>query len=311
MADWNLSAQGGVAAAVGEGHQRGREDHGKRFPCWDWSHGVLSWCNQGSSSFSGSFVRVGNTSFVELHMAVRIALEFFADWVVQEPMKSPADPPGVAGEVFRVDAMGSDQGICVGGWETYGGAEPASSRWFSVELTRQNAPWLYIKGEPHRTIAASELLAVTIAVIVFGPEAKWRSKHGRLVLSGFTDNASNTYLIDKYLSVKFPVSMVLMELSRQLAKLDSELQLHWIPREQNEESDDLSKGRFNRFDEKRRVQVDFDKLELLVIPKLVKHAMEFDKEIQLRKSSKGDQSNKKGPTGKTPAEEKLRLRQPW
>ena len=255
--------------------------------------------------------RVGNTSFVELHMAVRISLEFFADWVVQEPMKPPADPPGVAGEVFRVDAMGSDQGICIGGWETYGGSDPAVSRWFSVELTRKDAPWLYIRGEPHRTIAASELLAVTVAVIVFGPEAKWRNKHGRLVLSGFTDNASNTYLVDKYLSVKFPVSMVLMELSRQLAKLGSELQLHWIPREQNEESDDLSKGRFDRFDERLRVQVDFDKLELLVIPKLVEHAMEFDKEIQIRKTSKGDQAGAKLMGGRTPAEEKLRLRQPW
>ena len=255
--------------------------------------------------------RVGNTSFVELHMAVRISLEFFADWVVQEPMKPPADPPGVAGEVFRVDAMGSDQGIRIGGWETYGGSDPAASRWFSVELNRKNAPWLYIRGEPHRTIAASELLAVTVAVIVFGPEAKWRNKHGRLVLSGFTDNASNTYLLDKYLSVKFPVSMVLMELSRQLAKLGSELQLHWIPREQNEESDDLSKGRFDRFDERLRVQVDFDKLELLVIPKLVGHAMEFDKEIQLRKTSRGDQAGAKLMGGRTPAEEKLRLRQPW
>ena len=185
--------------------------------------------------------RVSNTAFVELHMAVRLALEFFAEWLRREPMKSPADPPGVAGEVFRVDAMASDLGICIGGWETFETNDPAKARWFSVTLDRKSCPWLYIRGEPHRTIAASELLAVTMAAVVFGPRAKWKHKHGRLVLSGFTDNASNSYVIDKFLSVKFPVSMVLMELSRQLAELQSELQLHWIPREQNEESDDLSK----------------------------------------------------------------------
>ncbi len=151
----------------------------------------------------------------------------------------------------------------IGGWETFASSDPSTARWFSVELTRKNAPWLYIRGEPHRTIAASELLAVTVAVILFGPAAKWRSKHGRLVLSGFTDNASNSYLIDKYLTVKFPVSMVLMELSRQLAVLGSELQLHWIPCEQNEESDNLSKGHYDAFDPKLRLAVDWEATPLL------------------------------------------------
>ncbi len=248
--------------------------------------------------------RVGNTSFVDL----KISLEFFAEWLEDEPMKPPCDPPAVAGEVFRVDAMASDQGIMIGGWETFETTDPSLARWFSIEISRKNSPWLYIRGEPHRTIAASELLAVTMAVILFGSAAKWRNRHGRLVLSGFTDNASNSYLVDKYLSVKFPVSMVLMELSRQLAALGAELQLHWIPREQNEESDNLSKGHFDAFDPKLRLDVDWDNIPFLVIPKMVEHAMSFDKEIQLKKGSAG---NSKPASGRTPPEEKLRLRQPW
>ena len=255
--------------------------------------------------------RVGNTAYVDLHMAIKLSLEFFRDWLVEEPMKPPCDPPGVAGEVFRVDAMASEQGIMIGGWETFETTDPKKARWFSVELTRKNAPWLYIRGEPHRTIAASELLAVTVAVMLFGPAAKWKNKHGRLVLSGFTDNSSNSYLIDKYLSVKFPVSMVLMELSRQLAALGSELQLHWIPREQNEESDNLSKGRFDAFDPKNRIEVDWERAPLLVIPKLVDHAMDFDKEIQMKKTSAGGQSSQKSASSRTAPEDKLRLRQPW
>ena len=273
-----------VAATNREGRILGRD-----FKAGVGRMGFLAGAVRGARPFLAPLyavaAKVGNTAFVELHMAVKIALEFFSGWLQEEPMKPPCGPPGVAGEVFRVDAMASEQGIMIGGWETFESSNPGTARWFSVELTRKNAPWLYIRGEPHRTIAASELLAVTVAVILFGPAAKWRNKHGRLVLSGFTDNASNSYLIDKYLSVKFPVSMVLMELSRQLAVLGSELQLHWIPREQNEESDNLSKGHYDAFDPKLRLVVDWENAPLLVIPKLVEHAMEFDKEIQLKKSS--------------------------
>ena len=255
--------------------------------------------------------KLGNTTFTELPMAVRLALEFFAEWLVKDPMKPLSDPPGVAGEVFRVDAMASEQGIRVGGWETYHSTNPWETRWFSVEITRKNCPWLYVRGEPHRTIAASELLAVTLAVMLFGTEARWGCKHGRLVLSGFTDNSSNAHLIDKYLSVKFPVSMVLMELSRQLSDLQSELQLHWIPREQNEQSDDLSKGKFDAFDPKKRIVVDLETLPFKVIPKLMEHAMKFDQEIQLRRTSKsGAAGHPDLSLGKTPPAEKLRLRQP-
>ena len=96
--------------------------------------------------------RVGATSYVDLHMAIRLALEFFADWLRREPMQSLRDPPGVAGEVFRVDAMASELGIRIGGWETFQSTDPKKARWFSLELTRQNCPWLYVKGAaPHHS----------------------------------------------------------------------------------------------------------------------------------------------------------------
>ncbi len=65
-------------------------------------------------------------------MAVKISLEFFAEWLEDEPMKPPCDPPAVAGEVFRVDAMASDQGIMIGGWETFETTDPSRARWFSI-----------------------------------------------------------------------------------------------------------------------------------------------------------------------------------
>ena len=174
-------------------------------------------------------------------------------------------------------------------------------------MTRRNFPWLYLKGEPFRTIAAAELLAVTVAVMAFKEKAPWRNADGRFSITGFTDNASNSFVVDKYLSTKFPVSLVLMELAYQLGGMEVSLNLHWIPREQNEEADDLSKGRFEKFDPKKRIEVDLEKMDFKIIPVLAEVAGRLDEEIRLKKVSK----EKKHPEKRTPAEEKLRMREPW
>ena len=114
-------------------------------------------------------------------------------------------------------------------------------------------------------------------------------------------------MVDKFLTTKFPVSLVLMELAYQLASLKANLSLQWIPREQNEEADDLSKERFDRFDPAKRIEVDLEEIGFKVIPRLAEVAGQLDEEIRLRKTSK-----KEGvATQKTPAEEKLRMTQPW
>lgn len=251
--------------------------------------------------------RVGGASYVELHLAIKLALAFFSNWIAQEPMRKMRRPPKVAGEVFRIDAAADHDGISIGGWEVYGGLPPEEARWFSVKVTRKTFPWLYLKGEPFRTIAAAELLAVTIAVMVFKEEAKWWRSDGRFSITGFTDNSSNSFVIDKYLSTKFPVSLVLMELAHQLGDMEVSLNLHWIPREQNEEADDLSKGRFEKFSEKKRIHVDLEKMDFRVIPILAEVAGKLDEEIRLKKVSK----EKSLPERKTPAEEKMRMKQPW
>ena len=251
--------------------------------------------------------RVGGSSYVELHLAVKIAIQFFTDWIKEEPIREPRVPPKVAGEVFRIDAAADQDGISIGGWEVYGGKRPEEARWFSVKVTRRVCPWLYLKGEPFRTIAAAELLAVTVAVVVFGKEADWKGADGRFAISGFTDNSSNTFVVDKFLSTKFPVSLVLMELAFQLSQLKVSLSLQWIPREQNEEADDLSKERFDKFEASKRIEVDLEDIGFRVIPRLAEVAGKLDEEIKLRKTSKGDSSASR----KTPAEEKMRMTQPW
>ena len=96
-------------------------------------------------------------------------------------------------------------------------------------------------------------------------------------------------------------------MANQLERLELELDLAWVPREQNEESDRLSKGCFDGFSEERRMEVVLEDCDLPVIAKLMEVAQSLDEEIVQRKTSK----EAKVPGGKAKAHEKLRLTQPW
>ena len=51
-----------------------------------------------------------------------------------------------------------------------------------------------------KIISSLELLAITVAIIVFGPDAEWRDLSGRLALTAFTDNQTNSYVLDRFMS---------------------------------------------------------------------------------------------------------------
>ena len=254
-----------------------------------------------------AIARVPGGTYFELRMAVKLAITFFQEMVGKAPMKSLSAPPKVLGEIFRVDAMADQDGIAIGGWETRDTCITKQARWFHVKLTRRNAPFLYMKGEPFRTISTSELLAVTVAIMVFGPSASWREGAGRISVTGFTDNLSNAFLLDKFLTTRFPASLVLMELAAQLDLYSLDLSLSWIPREQNEDADDLSKERFGNFDPELRMEVDMEKLDFIILRKMVSAASSLDEEVKEKTTSKMTTSS----SSKTPPSEKLRLTQPW
>ena len=71
------------------------------------------------------------------------------------------------GEAFRADAKAEGMTVVVGGGESLGGRRPAEARWFSVELTTKSAPWAFSRGEPYRTIAALELYATLLSIVLF------------------------------------------------------------------------------------------------------------------------------------------------
>jgi hypothetical protein len=139
-----------------------------------------------------------------------------------------------------VDAKAEGSTVVIGGWESYGGTTPARCRWFSARLDRKNSPWVFVKGESFKVIALLELLAITVAIMVFLPGAEWMEAAGRLVLTAFTDNQANSYVLDKYMSTAFPLSVVLMELALHLQRAQVDLDLQWLPRSQNTEADSLT-----------------------------------------------------------------------
>ena len=69
-----------------------------------------------------------------------------------------------------------------------------------------------------------------------------------------TDNQGNTYAVNKLMSTKFPLTLLVLELSETLRLRNCELGLEWIPREHNQLADDLTNEDFSKFPGERRVQ---------------------------------------------------------
>jgi hypothetical protein len=173
-----------------------------------------------------------------------------------------------SGEVFRFDAKAEGELIRIGGWETHGNTAPKDARWFSVALSKANAPWAFSKGDPFKVVAALELVGALLCVMIFAPKAGWRETSGRVVLTGFTDNKGNTHVMDKFMSSKYPLCVVLMELAEQL-RACAALNLQWTPREQNVEADALTNDEFHDFSMENRMDVKFEEIEFIILRELM------------------------------------------
>eukprot|EP00438_Fugacium_kawagutii_P021415 Skav230573 [mRNA] locus=scaffold971:152920:156087:- [translate_table: standard] len=234
-------------------------------------------------------------TFARFPDAVRILLQFVQQQIRDEPMSRPKKIKEFAREAFRVDAKAEQDKIVIGGWEVGEGGSTKDSRWFSIHLDRKSAPWAYLKGEPYRNIASLELVAVLTAVMLFGLEGEEAGCMKTLTLSASTDNLGNTYVLRHFMSCKYPLSIVVMELAVQLKRRGIELNLGWIPRGQNCEADALTNEEFEGFNPNKRIHKKFEELDFLVLDELMGKAGELDQDMKLAKSSreaKGDRPSK-------------------
>eukprot|EP00438_Fugacium_kawagutii_P024076 Skav212939 [mRNA] locus=scaffold374:464240:467185:- [translate_table: standard] len=229
---------------------------------------------------------LGQNTCAQLPDAVAVLLQYIQGEVAREPMSPPKNLVDRPREAFRVDAKAEGDCIVVGGWEIDEDLPGKKGRWFSIRLTRKNAPWAYIKGDPFRSITSLELVAVLSAVMLFGDLWKDRSRQNVITLSGTTDNLGNTDVLKHFMSCKFPLSIAVMELAVQLKDKGVELELGWVPRGQNIEADALTNEEFNGFDMSKRILKKFEDMEFVVLDKLMMKASELDEEVRLAKTSK-------------------------
>jgi len=92
------------------------------------------------------------------------------------------------GEAFMGGREGRGDDRRGRGWDSMGGKRPEEARWFSVRLDTKSAPWAFARGEPFRTIAALEMYATLLSIILFS--RAWPSDaEGEIKLTGATDNS--------------------------------------------------------------------------------------------------------------------------
>jgi hypothetical protein len=218
--------------------------------------------------------------------AIAMILNWIGERLQQGGRLQP--PPSLLGdpiEMFRTDAKAEGGRAYIGGWETLFTKHPAEARWFSFEVTRQHFPWVWCKEkDPGRVIAALELLGTIMAVMLFSN--KWPANssgwtHG----TGLTDNRGNSFAVQKMLSTKFPLTVLLIELSEQLRACSIELHLQWVRREENQEADDLTNENFTKFSEQNRITVPIADLKWAVLPRLMSSGQSlYEKIVDMKKS---------------------------
>ena len=194
------------------------------------------------------------------------------------------EAPLAAGAVTcYTDARASEEDACIGG---YLAVSPVlkDCPWFSFQVDEAMAPWLKKRGNnPKRMIASLELLATLVAVKLWGT----RGRGGMTAcLKAFTDNKGNSFAVVKGMSTKFPLTLLLMELTEELRTLDLKLDLEWISRDENTKADALSNEEWGDFDVKMREMRRPEEIGWKVLDKLQERSEELYKEIRELKESR-------------------------
>ena len=218
------------------------------------------------------------------------------------------------GELFRLDAKAEGEDVAIGGWLCRGVSRTRDAPWFAVRLNRRNAPWAFSRGEAFRTIAALELLGALVGLMVLGPAiAQGNETAGTMTLTCGTDNRSNSYLLDRMLTTKYPLGVVLMELAAQSHLRKLTLRARWLPRLQNEEADALSNFSFDHFDPKLRIEVQLETLPFVLFNDLFAVGDSYIAELEEVKRKEREVRQGKGEATRKRklAGEGLKDRDPW
>ena len=237
----------------------------------------------------------------KLPTMIVLILKFIAKELEHGHMMPCAAPSEDLGEMFRMDAKAEGDKVVIGGWRVKGEGHTQDAEWFSLTLTRATAPWAYSRGEPFRTIAALELLGTLVSLVVLVPPIQRRGgASGLISLSCSTDNQGNSYLLDRMMTTRYPLGVVLMELAHQMKRRHVLLRARWLPRLQNQEADDLTNYEFRHFDPAKRINIELADLNFALMNSLFKAGDEYEAELASARAS-AKAAKEAGPAAKLSA----------
>ena len=206
--------------------------------------------------------------------------------LVPAPLK-----PSSLKQAFRTNAKCEQGRVVLGGWLLGVDANPSCAKWFCVELTPEQTPWLFKEdGTSQWASSSAELLATYMACVALAPDLCVRECVLPAVITAGTDNRSNPQALKKGSSMKWPLIGLLMQFSSHLAACGGRVKLQWRPREENVEADDLTNHRFGRFNLGLRVGVSFEDLPMSSFNALQAAQSEF---IELKAGQKSLATSKK------------------
>ena len=247
---------------------------------------------------------------------ILIIMDFLAEQLRGSRSSGCREAAKDQGELIRLDAKAAGNEVAIGGWLSQGGRPCKEAPWFAVSLNRRNAPWAFARGEPFRVVASLELLAALVGVMVLLPEADWvrpSESTGLVTVGCATDNQGNSFLLDRLMTTRYPLGLILIELSYQLAVRRMALRADWVPRLQNEEADALTNGDFRHFSSELEVKVDLESLKFGVLDRLLRVGEAYFLEVEAARSQEKIRKARDpgGDTGKRKKGDALRDRDPW
>jgi hypothetical protein len=131
------------------------------------------------------------------------------------------------------------------------------------------------------------------------------------VARGWTDNKGNPAIHSRAMTTKYPLLLVLIELSAQSELRGLELDLGWAPREVNCEADALSNGQAKGFDPALRVHVRPSKIPWVYMREMEAAAKEFAGDVARTKQVLKLVPRSEVAAKRRRAEDRLKFRDPW
>lgn len=253
-------------------------------------------------------------SLATIPWAVRLILQWIGQRIIMPEsdisgrLQEAPDFSGPRVEWFRSDAKAEGGQAWIGGWEVPLSGDTMQARWYSLKILESDAPWVFLKKDPQRIIAALELLGTLVSIILFDPDYKMGGP-SHCVLSGKTDNRGNSFIVRKLASTKWPITTLLVELSEQLRKRRAILDLSWIPRDENQFADQLTNDDFTSFSEHLRIPVKLQDIKWLALPQLMEASGKLYQDVVRQREQA--RTLPKPAYRKVPPAKRLKWTNPW